>query len=195
MYKFAKVVATPVYKILFRFRITGVENIPATGGVILCSNHTSLHDTLVLGVASPRLLRFMAKYELWNNKLLGWLFTRLDGIPVNRENPGIDTLKQTVSILKEGQALAIFMQGGRKKEFSHDDAKAGVALFAIKGKVPVVPVNITSKFRLFSKIHVNIGAPISFEEYWQQKVRAAELNEIATKVLDAIEELGKAETL
>ncbi|MCL2377223.1 MAG: 1-acyl-sn-glycerol-3-phosphate acyltransferase [Defluviitaleaceae bacterium] len=186
MYKFAKVVATPVYKILFRFRVTGVENIPATGGVILCSNHRSLHDTLVLGVASPRHLRFMAKYELWRSKLFGWLLTRLDGIPVNREKPSIETLKQTVAVLKEGGALAIFLQGGRRKDFDHDDAKAGVALFAIKGKVPIVPVNITSKFRLFSKIHVNIGAPISFEEYWGQKVRAAELNEIAVQVMDAI---------
>jgi len=194
MYKFAKVFLGPIYKILFRFRVTGVENIPATGGVILCANHRSNHDTVVLGIASPRLLRFMAKYELWNYKFLAWLFTSLDGIPVNRENPSIDTLKQTVATLKEGRALAIFLQGGRRKDFSHDDAKAGVALFAIKGKVPVVPINISSKFRLFSKVHINIGAPISFEEYWDQKVRAAELNEIAVRIMDAIVALGDSST-
>ena len=190
-YKLAKTIVGPIYKILFRFRVTGVENIPPTGGVILCANHRSYHDTVVLGVVSPRHLHFLAKYELWRFKFLAWLFTKLDGIPINRENPGVDSLKRIVGVLKDGRAMAIFIQGGRRQDVDNSDAKAGAALFAIKGKVPVVPVNISSNFRPFSKVRVNIGAPITFEEYWGKKVRAAELNEIASRIMDAIAELGK----
>ena len=190
MYTFARIVVGTIYRVMFRFRIAGKENIPKDGGVILCANHRSYHDTLVLGLASPRDLHFLAKYELFKSKFLSKLFTSLGAIPINRENPGVDSLKKAVSILKEGRALAMFIQGGRRKEINNEDAKAGVALFAIKSKVPVVPVNIASKFKLFSKVNINIGKPITFEEFWDKKVRAAELNLVAQRVMDAISGLG-----
>jgi len=189
LYGFAKAVVGPIYRILFRFRIAGVENIPTDGGVILCANHTSNHDTVALGVASPRQLHFLAKYELWNIKFISGIFTRLGAIPVNRDNPGIDSLKRTLDVLKDGRVIVIFMQGGRRQNIDHNDAKAGVALFAIKAKVPVVPINISSGFKIFSKVYINIGAPISFEEYWNKKVRTEQLNAIAGTVLDAILDL------
>ena len=191
-YRFAKIVAGPLYRIMFRFRVTGKENIPAEGGVILCANHTSMQDTVVLGVACPRQLHFLAKHELWNIKYLRWLFDALGGIPVNRENPSMESFKRTVAILKDGRAIAIFLQGGRRQELDQADAKAGVALFAVKGRVPVVPVHISSKFRIFSKVRINIGAPISFEDYWDKKVRTEQLNDIAGRIMDAIAGLRPA---
>ena len=185
-YRFAKIVCGAIYRTMFRFRVTGVANIPATGGVILCANHTSMQDTVVLGVACPRQLHFLAKHELWQIKYLSWLFDGLGGIPINRENPSMDSFKRTVQTLKDGRAIAIFMQGGRRQDFNQSDAKSGVALFAVKGRVPVVPVHISSKFKIFSKVRINIGEPISFEDYWDKKMRTEQLNEIAGKVMDAI---------
>jgi len=185
-YRFAKVLLGTAYKILFRIRVTGVENIPDQGGIIMCANHTAYSDTIVLAIAAPRQLHFLAKYELWNIKGLNWLFNGLGAVPINRQNPGMDSFKRTMKLLKDGRAIAIFMQGGRRQELDQSDAKAGVALFAVKGKAPVVPVNINSKFKLFSKVHINIGKPIFFEEYWDTKVRTEQLNEIAGKVMDAI---------
>jgi len=191
MYSFAKVVVGAIYRVLFRLRVEGKENVPTDGGVILCANHRSYHDVVVLGVASPRNLHFLAKYELWSHWFFAKLFTALGGIPVNREKPSMETLKRTVSTLKDGRAIAIFMQGGRRTDINSDDVKSGVALFAVKGKVPVVPVNITSKFKLFSRVDVNIGAPISFEEFWDTKVRTEQLNTIAQRIVDAIARLGE----
>jgi len=190
MYKFAKVLLGIVYRILFRFRVVGVENIPATGGVILCANHTAYSDTIVLAIAAPRQLHFLAKHELWNIKGLQWLFNSLGAIPINRQNPSMDSFKRTVKTLKDGRPIAIFLQGTRVQELDQSDAKAGVALFAVKGRAPVVPVHISSTFKLFSKVHINIGQPISFEEYWDTKVRTEQLNEIAGRVMDAIIGLG-----
>lgn len=191
-YRFAKTVVSIVYRIMFRFRVTGVENIPSTGGIILCANHTSLQDTVALGVACPRQLHFLAKHELWQIKYLSWLFDSLGAIPINRKNPSMESFKRTVQTLREGRAIAIFMQGGRREELNQSDAKSGVALFAVKGHAPVVPVNIYSKFKIFSKVHINIGKPLSFEEYWGEKVRTEQLNEIAGRVMDAIAGLGKS---
>ncbi|MCL2574361.1 MAG: 1-acyl-sn-glycerol-3-phosphate acyltransferase [Defluviitaleaceae bacterium] len=189
MYKFAKIVVSPFYRLLFRFKITGRENVPKTGSVILCANHTSNQDVLVLAVASRRSLHFLAKHELWKTKKLAWLFDRLGAVPINRENPSMDSFKRTVALLKDGRAIAIFMQGGRREELNQDDAKAGVALFAVKGKSPVVPINISSDFKVFSKVYINIGEPISFEDYWDKKIRTEQLNEIAGRVMDAISSL------
>ena len=193
MYTLARRVVGPIYRLLFRIRVTGRENIPLEGGVILCANHTAYSDVVVLGMISPRDLKFVAKEELFKGKFLNRLFTSLGAIPINREKPSMDTFKKIVKTLKEGNALAIFMQGGRRKkgeEMDTEDYKAGVALFAIKGQVPVVPINIKSTFKPFSKVYINIGEPISFEEYWGQKMRAEDFDEAAGKVMDAIVALG-----
>ncbi|MCL2575849.1 MAG: 1-acyl-sn-glycerol-3-phosphate acyltransferase [Defluviitaleaceae bacterium] len=188
MWKLGRILAAPVYRIIYRFRVTGRENIPLEGGVVLCANHTSYHDVVVLGMTSPRDLHYLAKAELFNGKIKNKFFNLLGAIPVDREKPGMDTLKRVVNVLKEEKPLAIFMQGGRHKD--SDDYKAGVALFAIKGKASVVPININSTFKLFSKVHINIGKPISFEEYYGKKVRADDLNIAAQRVMDGIVELG-----
>jgi len=187
MWRLGRIIAAPVYRLMFRFRITGKKNIPKEGGIILCANHTSYHDVVVLGMSSPRNLHYLAKAELFKGKIAKRFFNSLGAIPVDRENPGLDSLKRVVNVLKEEKALAIFMQGGRRKEADAvDDYKAGVALFAIKGKAPVVPVHIRSRFKFFSKVHINIGEPISFEEYHGKKVRTDDLNTAAQKVMDAI---------
>jgi len=178
---------------MFRFRVTGKENIPKTGGVILCANHTSYHDVVVLGMSSRRNLHYLAKKELFEKKTARWLFNRFGAIPVDREKPSMDSLKRVVGVLKEEKVLAIFMQGGRRKEPDAADYKAGVALFAIQGKSPVVPVHIRSRFKLFSKVHINIGEPISFEQYHGKKVRTDDLNTAAQQVMDAIVALDVSE--
>ena len=190
MYTLARIVVGPIYRTMFRFRVTGRENIPKDGAIILCANHRSYHDTLVMALACPRDLHFMAKSEIFKGRFFIWLFTSLGAIPVNRAKPGMDTLKRAVKILQGGKALALFMQGGRRAELNTNEYKAGVALFAIKGRALVVPVNIKSDFRLFSKVFINIGEPISFEEYYDKKLRTEELNEAAQKVMDEIVKLG-----
>jgi 1-acyl-sn-glycerol-3-phosphate acyltransferase len=143
-----------------------------------------------LGVVSPRDLSFLAKKELFKKRFVSWVLKRMKAIPVDRENVGMDSLKQVVKALKDGEAVSIFIQGGRRKELDAADYKAGVALFAIQGRVPVVPVHINARYKLFSKVYINVGEPISFEEYWGKKVRTEELNTAAQKVMDAITALA-----
>ncbi|MCL2235328.1 MAG: 1-acyl-sn-glycerol-3-phosphate acyltransferase [Defluviitaleaceae bacterium] len=189
-YAFAKTVVSFVYKIFFKTKVTGAENIPKEGGVILCCNHRSYHDTVVLGLISPKPVHFLAKKELFKGKFFASLFMGLGAIPIDREKPSMDSLKRVVGTLKKGKTIGIFMQGGRQEELDTADYKAGVALFGIKGQAPVVPVYIQSTFKMFSPIHVNIGEPISFEEHYGAKVNSEQLNDLAQTVMSAIAELG-----
>ena len=191
MFLFAHIFLGSIYRLIFRFRINGIENIPKDGGLILCSNHRSLHDTIVLGIVSwRRKPHFVAKQELFKYKWFNAILYSLGAIPINRENPEMKSFKRAINVLKNGETLAIFIQGGRRDTLEYADAKAGVALFAIKGQVPVVPVNITSTFRLFSKIHINIGEPLHFDEYFGKRLRQEDLAGVAQKIMDDIAILG-----
>jgi len=189
MYKFVKTVGGPFYRLIFRLKPVNKRNVPKTGGVILCANHSSNHDIVALALVCPRNLRFLAKKELWQSKLGSKFFNAMGGIPVDRDNPGMDSFRRSIEVLKDGDALAIFLQGTRRQEIDTGDFKSGVALFAVKAKVPVVPVYITPGYKAFGRTTVTFGEPISFEEYHDTKVRSEQLNEIAQQVMDAIEGL------
>ena len=187
MYIFSKIVVGAIYSIIFRMKVYGKENLPATGGCIICSNHSSNHDIVVLGLtAFKRRPVFMAKKELFKNPIVAWILNGFKPIPVDRDNPGTGTFKKVLEVLKEGKAFAIYIQGTRKKEIDVADTKSGVALFALKSEAPVIPVHIQSTFKLFSRINVYIGEAITFEEYYGKRARTEDLNTVAEKIMDAI---------
>jgi len=190
MYGFVKNVGGPFYKLIYRVKGINKHNVPKEGGVILCANHSSNHDIVALALACPRNLRFLAKKELWDSKAGNWFFNGMGGIPVDRANPGMESFRRSLDVLKNGDALAMYLQGGRRQEIDTEDFKSGVALFAVKAKVPVVPVHITIGYKAFKRVTVTFGEPISFEEYYGTKVRSEQLDEIAQRVIDAIAKLG-----
>ena len=194
MWKFARIIATPVYRLIFRFRVTGRENIPLEGGVVLCANHISNHDAIVIGIVSPRDINFLAKQELFKYKIFHGFLNRMKIIPVDRDKPGLESIKRGVKVLKNGEAMGIFMQGQRirqknLKESDSADYKAGVALFAVQGKAPVVPIYLQSRYLPFSKVIIRIGKPISFEEYYGKKLKHEELEVMAQQIMAAIGDL------
>jgi len=190
MYRFVKTVGGPFYKLVYRAKGVNKHNVPKEGGVILCANHSSNHDVVVLALTCPRNLRFLAKKELWGSKISSWFFNGMGGIPVDRDNPGMDSFRRSIEVLKNGEPLAVFLQGTRRQEIDTQDFKSGVALFALKAKVPVVPVHITTGYKAFKRVTITFGEPISFEEYYDTKVRAEQLNEIAQRVMDEIAKLA-----
>lgn len=190
-YKFSRFLAKIVLKSFFKFKIHGIENIPDNGRLIICSNHINLLDPPVLGVAINRQISFMAKKELFKNKLLSFIVSRLGAFPVNREGNDIRAIKNALKVLKNGNVLGIFPEGTRVKDFDLDNAKAGVAMIAIKSKTPIIPILIKSNYKLFSKIDIFIGSPIEFNEYYDKKLNANEYIEISKIILKEIYKLDK----
>ena len=176
-------------KVFYKYEVIGEENIPNEGNIILAANHKSNLDPIFVAAAvKNRKVATIGKKELFDNKILAAILDKLCVIPIDRDNPGISTIKTILKKLKEGYAVGIFPEGTRVKGNEFGEAKAGLALFAVKGKARVVPISIISNYKLFNKVIVYIDKPISFEEYYKQKLSAQEYERLSGDVLEVIKD-------
>lgn len=152
------------YKVWFGVKVSGVENIPAQGGCIVCGNHISNHDAVLVASFYPRRCVFLAKKELFVPGVAG-LLKKLGGIPVNRGANDIGAIKASLRALKEGKPLVLFPQGTRCKDLKYDDFKNGASFMAIKSKVPIVPLGISGKFKFRGGLKLKFGKPIDVSGY------------------------------
>jgi len=190
IYKIGIAVFYVYFKLLFRAKVTGLANIPEGGPVILCSNHISNYDPLLLGsLIRKRKLHFMAKAELFRIPVLGYLVKALGAFPVDRDAPDISSYRAGLKVLKEGRVLSIFAQGRRFKEIDAKDAKSGVALFALKADANVIPIKIEPGYRLFRRMYIRIGSPVDLSAFRGQKTRSDTLKYAADVIVNRIAEL------
>lgn len=187
LYKSLTKLARIVLKIFFRAEVYGADNVPTESGMILAVNHKSYWDPVVAGAFCPRQLTFMAKSDLFKNKLFGMFITKLGAFPVKRGKGDVGAIKSAFKILKGDNAMLMFPEGRRVKNGERTKAKTGVSTIAIHSKVPVVPLCISGDYKLFGKIKVTFGEPIVFDEYYDGKLpETAVLQELATSVMDKI---------
>jgi 1-acyl-sn-glycerol-3-phosphate acyltransferase len=186
IYKIGRFIAYLISLILFRITITGRENIPETGGALICPNHISNIDPVVIAFATPRDIHYMAKAELFKNPLLRWFFKKVNAFPVNREKVAVETIKTSLKILKEDKLLGIFPEGHRVNPEDRTPPASGFVVFAIKTKAPIVPVHIKGKYRFRSKIEIIIGKPVYLEEYHGKKLSEEETRQLSEKIMDTV---------
>lgn len=173
--------------LLYRIKVTGAEHVPAEGGFIICANHIHELDPVLLAICVKRLLRFMAKKELFEHWFTGIFLRWLGAFPVNRDAADMRSYKKAVEIINEGNGLLIFSQGHRMKEFVN--AKSGVALFALKTNAPIIPVGIAGTYGFRKTLRVTIGKPITTEAFAGRKVNTQTVSELMTVVVETIKEL------
>lgn len=181
-YKIAKAILRFFMLFVFRIEFKGRENMPKEGGVILASNHRSYWDPVMLALASPRKLRFMAKSELFKNKLFGGLITSLGAFPVQRGKGDIGAVKSALTILKNDGVMLIFPEGKRSKDDTAE-AKPGAVMLAIRAKTPIVPAYISGKYGWFSKVTVTFGEPFYYEDYYDKKTVVSELQALSDDLM------------
>ena len=92
-YNIIKNIAKVILKIFFSIKVHGLENIPSHGKLVLCSNHASIWDPIFISIIFPRQIFWMAKKELFDNKLLSFLINKLGGFPVDRDGSDINAVK------------------------------------------------------------------------------------------------------
>jgi len=131
--------------------VQGEENVPATGPVLMVSNHISYLDPVSIGDASPRRVVFMAKAELFKNPALGFLLRGVDSFPVRRGEADRGAFKTTLTMLEEGRVVCIFPEGTRSLDGTLREAEPGAALFAMKIGCPIVPVFVTGTDKMLGR--------------------------------------------
>ena len=191
--RIAKIVTWVYIRLIFRFQVIGSENIPKKGGAVLCSNHMSNYDPVAVVAGMKRMPHYLAKKELFETPFVSWVVRHLKAFPIDRSQTDMTAFKTAVSLLKSGEIVGIFAQGTRVKEGEAKEAKAGVALFALKAQVPVIPVCITGSYKLFSRVTVHYGEPITLEEYRGKRVKTEQLSEIAESIMEKINEMKRQE--
>lgn len=161
-----------VVRVLLRPRVSGLEHLPRTGPLLLVSNHQSFWDIPVLGHSQPRVIRFMAKSELFRNRLLGGIILSGGGFPVRRGEADRDALRTVHETMLGGGVVGIFIQGHRQAEL--DGAKAGAGRCAVVEGAPVVPVAIrgTRGWRPGRPVRVVFGAPRTYERGGRRPAQA-----------------------
>lgn len=171
-YKFVRGVAWVVAKVFFRAEFHGRENEPKEGGYVAFSNHAAFFDPIFTACAVKQPLFIMGKSELLHNPVMKLLIKSCNVIVINRGESDIAALRKTCDTLKEGKSIAIYPQGTRIPCSSPDPetARAGMGLMATRTKATLLPITICYgkkhlKPTFFSKVHVYIGKPITFEEY------------------------------
>lgn len=172
--------------VLFQYRCIGREKIPSQGGALVCSNHQSNLDPMVVGMQSQRRMNYLARKSLFDSFLLGWMIRFLDAISIDRDGLGFSGLKQTLSCLRDGEIVLLFPEGTRTDDGELLDFKPGVCSLVRRGKVPLVPVGIDGPFQAWPRssllphrevVRVVIGDPILPDEIerWDDEQLLAEL--------------------
>jgi len=150
------------FRWIWRLEVTGRENVPGTGAVILASNHLSLADPPLVGSSIRRMIHYFAKEELFRYPVFGWIIRQVNAFPVKRAEHDVGAFKRAQTLLKHGQAVVLFPEGRRSRTGEIGRAKPGVGMLAYKTKAPVVPVCIRNSDRLreFRKLRVSFGSPM-----------------------------------
>lgn len=186
IYAICRVIVAGLVRLLFRLDVAGTEHVPAEGGVLLCSNHSSWWDIIAIGVTTRRQLRFMAKEELFRYPVFGWLIRKFGAFPVRRGHADRSALKGALQLLGRGEVVAIFPEGTRVKTVELGRAKPGVGFLASRSGATVVPVAVSSNYRLFSRIKVRYGPPLDLTKYQGSKVDSAQLEQLTQEIMDGI---------
>ena len=173
-HKICRAIATFFIKVFYRPKIKGLENLPKEGGFMLVSNHLSMIDCVVIVTLFKQKIYFMAKKEIFDKKLKEKFFRWCGGIPVDRENLDLKSIKECFKKLKDGEVLVVFPEGTRNKKQEVDllPIKGGASLLAFKAGTKVVPIAMKNKFKIFRKNYLYIGEPYDYSEYKGQKLDA-----------------------
>lgn len=184
-YRFAKWLVRLYANLAFRLTVTGLEHLPRSGAVIVASNHVTGWDPPLLGIVLPRPIHYMAKEELFRNKLFGAVLRALGAFPVRRCASDISAVKQSLKLLREGKVFGIFVEGTRSQSGELLEAKGGAAMFAVKTRAPVVPCHITAGPKGGRRrIDIRLGPPIEPDDTWK------DYDAGAAQIISAIAAIG-----
>ena len=162
-YGFSHYLATIAYGMCFRGEVSGLENLPASGGFMVASNHASNLDPFIVGQHLPRQVSFFARKTLWTPGFPAWWLDAVGVIPVDRDGGSdVTAIKRVLGALKAEKIIIMFPEGTRSPDGRLQAAKPGVGLFACRSQVPVVPARVFGSFEAYGRSgKPRLGTPVS----------------------------------
>lgn len=169
-----------LFTMFYRVRVHGLENYPdnevkpENDRLLVCSNHQSFLDPIVLGVVCPRPVNYLARKTLYRFKPLAVFLNFNDSIPIDLESTGLAGVKETLRRLKRNEAVVMFPEGTRSRDGEMQPLMPGFCLLAKRSKATLMPVGLSGCFDAYPPqaliprpgvIHAVLGSPIPFEEY------------------------------
>ena len=196
LYYGGKVLFTIMYRVLFRLRIEGEDNIPLASGAIIAPNHSSYFDPPLVGVSLPRPLYFMAKAELFKYPVFEFILRRVNAFPVRRDLRDISAIKEALSLLKSRRLLLVFPEGRRAKDNGIGEPEKGIGYLVKKSNAPVIPALLVNTYkikkRLLPELTVRFGRPIIFKNMKSRQSPDKEFYlEVGKKILNEIKGLDR----
>ena len=205
LYRTLHAVVPPVAKAVWRPRVEGLEHVPATGGVLLASNHLSFVDSVVIPVVVPRKVVFLAKSDYFTGTGVRGALSRawfegLGMLPVDRDDPraALGSLDTALEVLRRGEAFGLYPEGTRSRDGRLHRGRTGVAHLALTAGVPVVPVGLVGTEALqpvgarvprLVRVDVRFGAPIQVAGRFEGLAPGRARRQLTDEVMDAIADL------
>lgn len=192
------------FRLYCRWEVFHPENVPASGPVILASNHASYLDPPLVGAATRREINYLARETLFRFPVVGWILRSVNSVPVDRDGGGAAGLRSIFDRLIKGGAIILFPEGTRSPDGMLRPAKSGIGLTVIKSQAPVVPVRVFGTFEAFNRHHkfprprkviVKFGLPMDFARLREEaktctRQRLREIyQEVADELMDHIARL------
>ena len=174
--------------ISFDLKVHNPENLDNTKrGYIVCGNHISMLDPVILAVSTKRQVHYMGKKELFENKFFSFVFRKLGAFPVDRKGISLSAIKSSISVLKDDGVLGIYPEGTRiQSGYDENNAKPGIAMIAKKANAKIIPVYIQGPYKFRGKIEIFFGEEKDYFEDYTGKPNTELYTEIGKQILKDI---------
>lgn len=208
-YQLSRFIIGPALHLLARTEIAGAENVPATGGAILASNHLSVLDSFYLPLLLDRPVTFAAKSEYFTgtrptDRIVGAYLRATKQLSVDRAGARAaqEMLEAALGLLKDGALFGIYPEGTRSPDGRLYRGRTGIGWLALHAQVPVIPVAMVGTQRMLppgqsiprpGRVQVRVGKPLLFSEYFDQPAGARQRRAVTDRVMEAIRELSGQE--
>lgn len=164
LYSIVRAILGFLARLAFRVRVEGARNVPESGPAVLCANHISWWDPVLVTASTRRPVHFMAKVELFRYPVLGCILAKLHAFPVDRGKPDLSAIRDSIAVLKEGGLLGIFPEGTRQRgKMTLGEMHPGAAMVALRTRSPVVPIAIRGPYGFRRTVTVAYGEPFFLE--------------------------------
>ncbi len=173
------------FKLIHRCNVKGKNYRPTRGPLIIMCNHISYFDPPIVGCVMNRQVYFMAKEELFDNLIFGWVLRKIGVFSVKRGKPDRKAIKRSFKILNEGKVLGMFPEGTRHRPGYLGKARAGSIMIALKSEAPILPIGIKN-VKNDKNLKVSIGKPFTLEGYYNKKLSRQEKKEVGKYIMNKI---------